>query len=199
MDSIEIMLKEYEMLREEVLAAMSSRNSILSFGLATIGVLFTASIAIYGASADLILPSLVLISAVPTITISVLFMWLGEYQRKQRVGKFLAGLEARINAEAGKELLTWETHLREQLRHMKYPYITTIMLLTVISVISLIMGFVTLTIGLVRLGMSTISMGLFTLELSTTLIGILVISVIAVMLHVVICKYAVSSISKLQS
>ena len=45
MDAIEIMLKEYETLRQEVLAAMSNRNSILSFGLATIGAIFTASIA----------------------------------------------------------------------------------------------------------------------------------------------------------
>ncbi len=53
MDSVEIMLKEYETLREESLAAMSNRNSILSFGVAAMGVILTASIATYKAGGHL--------------------------------------------------------------------------------------------------------------------------------------------------
>lgn len=177
MDSIEIMLKEYETLRQEILAAFNNRNSILSFGLAIIGAIFTASIATFTGSTSSLLSSLVLVLAVPTISIFVLLMWLGEYQRMQRAGKFLVDLERRINEEASKELLTWETHLRAQRRHMKYPYNTTVMLLTVISVISLIIGLVTL-------------------GLSTSLTWILAVA--GVILHLAVYGYAVSSISKLR-
>jgi len=176
-DAIEIMLKEYETLREEVLAAMSNRNSILSFGLAIIGAIFTASIATHTKTGYSILASYLLILAVPAVTNCVLFIWLGEYQRSQRAGKFLVGLEKRINAKAQEELLTWETLLRKQLRHMKYPYDITVMLLTVISVISLIIGLVTLRLYPVYMW---------------------VLAIGGVILHVVIYGYVVSRMSKLR-
>lgn len=106
MKPIEILIKEYETLRQEILSTMNSRISILSFGLGTIGAIFTASIAIYVTSNNIILPSLTLSLAIPFICNFVLFMWLGEYQRMQRAGQFLVGLEKRINDEASKPLLT---------------------------------------------------------------------------------------------
>jgi len=45
MEKTDVMLKEYETLRQEILTAMGSRNSVLSFGLATIGAILTASLA----------------------------------------------------------------------------------------------------------------------------------------------------------
>jgi hypothetical protein len=135
---IDIIIKEYETLRQEILAAMTNKISILSFGLATIGAVFAASVVISGG--DSILPGLILSITVPLISNFVLFMWLGEHQRIQRAGKFLVGLEKRINDEASKNLLTWETSLREQQRHMKYPYNTTILLLLAISISSFIIG-----------------------------------------------------------
>jgi hypothetical protein len=146
MDAIEIMLKEYETLRQESLTAMSSRNSILSFGLAAIAALFTASIA---APVDSNVPRPVLILVVPAVAICVVLMWLGEYERTQRAGKFLADLESKINNKAkenklltseGEELLRWETQLRGESRHLKYPYIFTVALLTATGFISLYLG-----------------------------------------------------------
>jgi hypothetical protein len=46
MDKEEILLKEYDSLRAEVLNAIANRNSILTFGLATIGVLFTGTVSL---------------------------------------------------------------------------------------------------------------------------------------------------------
>ena len=105
-------------------------------------------------------------------------MWFGEYQRMQRAGKFLVDLERRINAEASKDLLSWETHLRTWHLHMKYPYNTTVMLLTAISVVSLITGVATLGIA-------------------TNLMWLLIIA--GTIIHLVIYMYTVSSMSKLQS
>lgn len=142
MDSVEIMLKEYETLWQESLNAMNNRNTILSFGLATIGAIFAGSIVAYTTGTYSLISSLTLILAIPAISSFVLLMWLGEYERMQRVGRFLVRLERKINKEASKELLTWETHLRERQYHMKYPYNATVFLLIGISGISLILGLI---------------------------------------------------------
>ena len=143
MDSAEILLKEYETLRQEVMVAMGSRNSILSFGLATMGAIFTASVATQTGESPSPFASLILSIIVPLISVFVLYMWLGEYQRMQRAGKFIAGLEKRINTEKNKELLSWETSLRKGKKHMKYPYNTTVLLLMIISCTSLLIGVLT--------------------------------------------------------
>ncbi|MBN1813167.1 MAG: hypothetical protein JXA14_15130 [Anaerolineae bacterium] len=174
MDSVEIMLKEYETLREESLAAMSNRNSILSFGVAAMGAILTASIATYQAKGHL--SGLMLVLMAPILSDFTLFMWLGEYERMQRAGRFLADLEFRINDKAQERLLTWETHLRERHRHMKYPYNVTVAMLVVISIISLVIG--------------AISSGYSVL--------IWVIAAAGVLVHLAIYWYAVSRISKLR-
>lgn len=177
MDSTEIILKEYETIRQEILTSMNNRVSILSFGLAIIGAIFTASIAVFTTSSYSLLSSLMLIFAVPAINSFVLFMWLGEYQRMQRAGRFLVDLEDRINKIASSTLLTWETNLREQRLHMKYPYDTTVMLLTVISLISVCLGLVTLPFS------------------STTK---WIIGSVGGILHLVLYKYAVHNIARLR-
>ena len=178
MKSVDIMLKEYETLRQEILTAMQGRHSILSFGQATIGVLFAASAALYAASGQSLFLSLVLSLVVPSIGNFTLFMWLGEYQRMQRAGRFLVDLERRINDRAQDELLTWETHLREQRRHMRYPYKSTVVLLTVINAVSLLVGLV---------------------MLDTSIVMILILAAVGGALHFVICRYAMSSMSRLRS
>lgn len=144
MNSVEIVIKEYETIRQEILTSMNNRVSILSFGVATIGAIFTASIAVFEKHS--MLSGWMLILAVPAINSFILFMWLGEYQRMQRAGKFLVVLESRINQmmAAESQLLTWETSLRAQRSHMKYPYNITVLLLVVISLISICLGITTL-------------------------------------------------------
>lgn len=137
------MLKEYETLRQESLNTINNRNTILSFGLATIGAIFVGSIVTYSTGTYLLISGLLLIIVIPVISIFVLFIWLGEYERMQRAGRFLVELERKINKEASKELLTWETRLRKNKSHMKYPYNATVVSLIGISVISLILGLVT--------------------------------------------------------
>jgi hypothetical protein len=142
MDSIEILLKEYDTLRQEIIATISSRSSILSFGVGTIGVLLTAGMATGSLSGGSLVAGLILILLVPAMTNFILFMWLGEYERMQRAGRFLAELEGKINKETQPNLLTWETNLRKKRQHMDYPYTNTILLLIVISFFSMIAGLV---------------------------------------------------------
>lgn len=140
MDNAEIMIKEYETLRQEILATIDSRNSILNYGLASIAAIFTASV--FTQNSASILSNLILILAVPSLSCFIIYIWLGEYQRMQRAGKFLVGLEQRINQEKAAELLTWETELRKGRKHMKYPYNTTVLLLLVISFVSYSIGMI---------------------------------------------------------
>jgi hypothetical protein len=177
MEPVQVLLEEYKTLRQEILTAMSNRNSILSFGQASIGAVFTASIISYKTTSYSLLSSLSLIFVVPTVVSFVLFMWIGEYQRMQRAGKFLVELEERINGECKQMLLSWETSLRSKRLHMKYPYNTTVMLLTLISVVSVIVG-------------------LFSLQLSSRKSIFILIGVFV--LHYLLFKYSVMKISKMR-
>jgi hypothetical protein len=148
MDATEIRLEEYKTLRQEILTTMSNRISILTFGLASISVILAASIAKYtpdGTPFNTLFPGLALTLAIPVVSILILFMWLGEYERMQRAGSFLTLIEDHVNREEapeGKEknLLSWETWLRKNRGHMAYPYNMTVILLLLISSLSLMSG-----------------------------------------------------------
>lgn len=142
MDRVEILLAEYKTLRQESLNAMNNRNRILSFGLATIGAILAGSIVAYTNNTHSPVSRFALIVMVPVISSFVLLMWFGEYKRMQRAGKFLSELEKRINKVARERLLTWETHLRKNQLHMKYPYYATVALLLMISLFSLVLGLI---------------------------------------------------------
>ncbi len=141
MNANEILIKEYEALRAEILLAMTSRNTILSYGLAVIGVLYSGVAAMAVAKVDTLLPSIVLMLVVPSVCLFSLFIWLGEYQRMHRAAGHIIQLEERIRDNAGDRILTWETNLREKKKHMRYPYDTTILMLVLISAFSQITGY----------------------------------------------------------
>jgi hypothetical protein len=134
MDNTEIILEEYKTLRQESLNTMSNRISILSFGLASISLIVSASVVKYepeGTLLHALVPGLALSVAVPAVAIFTLYIWLGEYQRMQRAGGFIAA-EIEHAIEKGT-LLKWETHLIKECLHMLYPYSFTIALLLVVS------------------------------------------------------------------
>lgn len=141
MKTSEILIKEYEVLRAEILLAMTSRNTILSYGLAVIGVLYSGVAAMAVAKVDTLLPSIVLMLVVPSVCLFSLFIWLGEYQRMHRAAQHIIALEGRIESETGESALTWETNLREKKAHMRYPYDTTILMLVLISAFSQVTGY----------------------------------------------------------
>lgn len=138
--SIEILLQEYRTLREEILTSMASRNSILAFGLATVGVLYTAAAQMGHESVTGNLSHLILILVLPFVCFFISLSWLGEYERIQRAGGFIARLEKRINDLAAERLLSWETELRMKKKHMNYPYHAILTLLTLLGLLSFGIG-----------------------------------------------------------
>ena len=148
MDPVEIMLKEYETLRQESLEAIKNRNSVLAFGLAAISAIVAACVATVEAATETGAEAaahgvaiFALTALVPAVSLFVLVAWLGEHKRSRRVGTFLAGLEERINEKAGKTetLLTWESeHLAG--KHMMWPYCVVPLLLVFIGYGSFLVG-----------------------------------------------------------
>lgn len=130
MDRIEVMLKEYEMLRQEILGAMSNRAQIISFGLGTIGVLFAGILTSDLAKESPKLLIVVFSFAIPTASVLVLYIWLGEVERMMRAGRYLANLEGRINRAlgAGEDTLRWENWLRDTRVQIRYTYLVVIAL-----------------------------------------------------------------------
>lgn len=128
------MLMEYEMLRQESLAAIGHRLNILSFTFAALAVL-TAGL--LQRKVEDVVAGVVALAFVPQFAKAGLLVWLGEHARSQRAGRYLVGLEERLNAVVGAETLCWETSLagrrpaeeRPGGLHMRYPYVAVVVLL----------------------------------------------------------------------
>jgi hypothetical protein len=145
MDATTIMLKEYDTVRQEALTALTVRTAILGFGLATVAGVFTAAVSILtrDSAQYKTLASGLLVLVIPSVTLSVLCLWWGEYRRMQRAGKFLVELESRINKEEKRDLLGWE----HQLVHLTFPYLATFALLLVITALSMFTGMLMLDLN----------------------------------------------------
>lgn len=129
-DIIDIMMKEYETLRQESMDSINNRSHIVSFGLASIGILAAG---FFSSETALGLPfsvCLVFSYAIPAVSILVLYIWLGEVERMMRAGSYLRELEARINKliDRPDPTLQWEQWLRTSHTQMTYPYLVVIML-----------------------------------------------------------------------
>lgn len=142
-DKIELMTKEYETLRQESLDSMNNRSQVISFGLATIGLIFAAVFSLDAASQSKQLILLIFSAGIPIISIMILYIWLGEVERMMRAGEYLCGLEARINSmfETDDPPLRWEWWLRTSGKQMRYPYIMVIGLFFGLAFFAPVVGF----------------------------------------------------------
>jgi predicted MFS family arabinose efflux permease len=142
MDRAEVLLKEYETLRQESLDSINNRSQIVSFGLGTLGILTAGVFASDLALKSFPLLVLVFSMGIPTISVLVLYSWLGEVERMMRAGRFMVDLEARINAEIspGNPALTWERWLRSESTQMRYPYVVVLALFLGIAIAAPFVG-----------------------------------------------------------
>ncbi len=121
------MLVEYNWLRQESLNAISNRVTIANFMFGAMALILAALI---GQPTPTTGTALISLIGVPQIAKVGLMIWLGEYNRSQRAGKWLAELELRINAAVGhKNAMSWESTLLSNSLHMSYPYSSVLLLL----------------------------------------------------------------------
>ena len=124
------------------------RIQILTFGLGTIGAVFSFSIASYqsgGAENSNYLAIFVLILVIPLITNFLLILLIGEYESINELGRFITEIENKINQRAPQDLqgelhLGWENYIRTNRVYKKYPYTYSLTLLLVISFTSGVLG-----------------------------------------------------------
>jgi len=102
-EPIEILFKEYDTLRAEVISSIAHSYQLLGLGIAV-----TAALLSWVASSRATKSSLWI-----TLSVFLLLFLLWRKLRRGRAGlaKRLRELESEINAIAGAELLEWQTHL----------------------------------------------------------------------------------------
>ncbi len=115
---VTVHLEEYRALRNEVLQSIRSRLEILSFGLATLGVLIGLSLQDKVIDTDF--AGFVLAVFVPAAGCIIVIEWLSEVQRAKRASNHLWGIERRVNHALQEPALSWEESLRSsQYQHMR--------------------------------------------------------------------------------
>jgi len=130
-------LAEYETLRAESTTAISNRVTVANF---TFGALAIIIAGLLSDSTPGLVAGLVAVIFVPQLSKTGLLIWLGEYDRSQRVGRWIRDLEARINDLVGGRAMGWESGLMSGNTHMSYPYASTALLLLGSGWISAMVG-----------------------------------------------------------
>ncbi|HEV2376349.1 MAG TPA: hypothetical protein VGS19_29785 [Streptosporangiaceae bacterium] len=123
---LQALLAEYDSLRNESLACISNRIMVANFTFGALALILAALVTRTKPNATVGIVSLFF---VPQVAKTGLLIWLGEYDRSQRAGHWLTGVEERINNILDREVMTWEGSLQHTGTHMGYPYLATVLLL----------------------------------------------------------------------
>ena len=122
-DPLQAMLAEYAALREESLQAIQHRIMVMNF---TFGALSVVIAGLVGRRVPDLMSGLIALLFVPQMAKAGLLIWLGEYNRSQRAGRWLTRLEAKINdLLESPDAMGWESALASRGTHMAYPYVAT--------------------------------------------------------------------------
>ena len=104
---LETMLTEYRSLRAEILECLTNRLRIISFGLATVGVLTVSALGAFERSYKQV-ASLLLAVMIPLSCLLIQIVWLSEIRRGRRASFYLRWLESRVNRHLNSQALLWE-------------------------------------------------------------------------------------------
>jgi hypothetical protein len=96
-DWLSLVTEEYKSARQESLDAGNNAQSILRFGIATIGIVISAGFNLWDKSP---IPDFVFLVFNPILCYLILTMWIGEFARRIRVGHFIIQeIEKKVNSE----------------------------------------------------------------------------------------------------
>src|SRR5215470_5898305 len=136
---VQAMLAEYNSLRTESLSSISNRVTIANFTFGAVAIILAALI---NQRTPDIVTGVVALAFVPQIAKTGLMVWLGEYNRSQRAGKWISDLEKKINDTLGQDhAMVWESALIGNSIHMSYPYSSVVLLLLGVGWSSILVGF----------------------------------------------------------
>jgi hypothetical protein len=137
LEPVSVMLKEYELLRAEVMGTLTHRLQVWSFGAGATGVLLAGALTAISEAQNAmigtiqIMAGIVMALLVPLLCLAVLHTWLSEVRRGRRASWYLWGLERRVNDSLGSRVLGWQEDLRhsgcEQMRILRSYHVSTIL------------------------------------------------------------------------
>ena len=111
---LEVMLKDYELIRNEAVYRLGARQTITTFFVPVLGAMIAA---VYGISDPA--RGLILAVAVPFLCYETIYLWLSETQAVRRASKYLHSLSINIQQEVqsqdkrhAPQVLPWEQQLR---------------------------------------------------------------------------------------
>lgn len=140
------MLAEYNTLRNESLNTIGHRLQIITITFAALSAVIAG---LFARQIWDILAGVVALLIIPQLSKAAIFIWLGEYSRSMRAGRWIADLEQRINKLIdSKEAIGWELELIKKGRHMGYPYLSVISLLLGSGYIGTALGVYFLSVSL---------------------------------------------------
>ena len=133
MDPVEVLMKEYEFLRNEILDSIKMKYQIIFSGLTMIGF-------IIGGSASAItnnfsgIAEFLLFFVLPLFCITILLVWIGEIEKMQRIAEQLLKIENHVNALLDQRILSFENSLRKNPLTMLYAHVAIIILFSFIAI-----------------------------------------------------------------
>src|SRR5262245_36712944 len=117
---IQAKLAEYQTLREESLAGIEHRITVVNFAFGALSVLIAG---LLSSSLPELATGLIAYTAVPLVARCSLFIWLGEYKRSQRAGRRIQEIEREIDDVLERQhVMNWERRLADRGDHMALPY-----------------------------------------------------------------------------
>lgn len=128
MKPVEVLLKEYETLRQDQAAALHHGYRLVCYGLVALALWGAGTFTLTGEAASAPLVRASLAYAMPFLASLILLLWSGQVDRLRRVGDYLVTLEMDINDTLGRDVLVWENYIRHH-RPLKYPDLAVLVLL----------------------------------------------------------------------
>jgi len=138
-DKLTILFEQYKRIGDySTNTANSIKNNILTYGFSIIGAILAGNIILLNSGKYTSIVVGIFLFVLPIVTLTILFIWIGEVQRMMRAGVYLLKLEKKINKSLKDEILTWESFIREKGNVIRYPDYLSIFILIGISSFSIV-------------------------------------------------------------
>jgi hypothetical protein len=138
-EKLTILFEQYKRIGDySTNTANSIKNNILTYGFSIIGAILAGNIILLNSSKYISIVFGIFLFILPIVTLTILFIWIGEVHRMMRAGVYLLKLEKKINELLKEEILTWESFIREKGNVIRYPDYFSIFILIGISFFSII-------------------------------------------------------------
>lgn len=122
-NKVKVVIKEYEVLRAEILQLMQNSSNTLNYGVTGLAAIWTAAAIIIGStetSNESIMISILVSLIAPSLIGYSCRLWLLDTKSIIRIGKYIEWLEDKVEDLSGEKVLEWERCLHQGNKHKIY-------------------------------------------------------------------------------